>query len=82
MIELVMCEIQHQIHFQQDRVLANFVLSARNILNETLLGWIGRGPSTLKWPLRNPHLTSCDNSVWGLIKLTVRKSQRITVEEL
>ncbi|PSN32090.1 hypothetical protein C0J52_27021, partial [Blattella germanica] len=48
-------------------------LRVREFLDEVLpQRWIGRGslhlPAAIKWPPRSPDLTSCDNSLWGIIK--------------
>ncbi|PSN57659.1 hypothetical protein C0J52_05385 [Blattella germanica] len=48
--------------------------------------WIGRGslylPAAIEWPPRSPDLTSCDNSLWGIIKQKVLKQRYQAVEEL
>ena len=72
---------------QQDGAPAHYALRVREFLDEVLpQRWIGRGslhlPAAIEWPPRSPDLTSCDNSLWGIIKQKVLKQRYQTVEEL
>ena len=72
---------------QQDGAPAHYALRVREFLDEVLpQRWIGRGslhlPAAIEWPPRSPGLTSCDNSLWGIIKQKVLKQRYQTVEEL
>lgn len=80
--ELVMRDIQHEICFQQDGAPAHYAASVRELLDETLPGWIGRGSTTSEWAPRSPDLTTPDNSLWGLVKNEVSKQRYRTVEQL
>jgi hypothetical protein len=48
--------------------------NTRELLDETLPGWNGRGSSAFEWSPRSPDLTTCDNSLWGQIKNEPQKS--------
>ena len=72
---------------QQDGAPAHYALRVREFLDEVLpQRWIGRGslhlPAAIEWPPRSPDLTSCDNSLWGIIKQKVLKQRYQAVEEL
>ncbi|CAF3410470.1 unnamed protein product [Rotaria sp. Silwood1] len=53
--------------WQQDGAPPHYGQVVRNYLDDTFLQWIGRR-GAIKWPPRSPGLTSCDFSLWGIIK--------------
>ncbi len=71
--EVAARELEHTIYFQQNGAPAHFVLSVRSLLNECLSEWIGRGSDFLEFPARSPDRTTCENSLWGIIKEKVSK---------
>jgi hypothetical protein len=77
-----MRDIQHEICSKQDGAPAHYATSIRELLDETLPGWIARGSSTSEWSPRSPDLTTCDNSLWAQIKNEVSKKRYRTVAQL
>jgi hypothetical protein len=43
--------------------------------------WTGRG-SDMVWPPRSPDITTCDNSLWGIVKEKIYQLRLATVADL
>ena len=74
--------IKDTCHFQQDGAPAHTALNSRNFLNTHFPDrWVGKFGS-IQWPPRSPDLTSCDNSLWWIIKPKVLRQQPHTAKDI
>jgi hypothetical protein len=67
---------------QQDGAPAHFALPVGEYLDDRFSGrWIGCG-SDMMWLPRSPDLTTCDNSLWGIVKDKLSHLRLPTIEDL
>ncbi len=66
----------------QDGAQAHYTTSVRELLDQTLPVWIGRGPTTSEWAPRSLDLTTSDNSLRALVKNEMSKHRYGTVGQL
>ena len=75
-------QLEESAILQQDGAPAHFALCVREFLDTKFRGrWIGRG-SDMPWPARSPDLSTCDNSLWGIVKQKISQLHLRTVEDL
>ncbi len=44
--------------------------------------WIGKESNFIKWPPRSPDLSTCDNSLWAILKNKLRLKKYATIDQL
>ncbi|KAJ8886431.1 hypothetical protein PR048_012642 [Dryococelus australis] len=72
---------------QQNGAYAHYAIAVREYLNDVFRNkWIGRGsaqlPAPLEWKPQSLDVSSCDNALWGYIKLKVASRCYNTTEDL